>query len=155
MVELYYQYLFCCQYTTNSKILDLLEDLATKKQKCPTTNKNYGTNYHKLFNDVLKHFKLKNTSENEEKKNIKSWSSIRKKYIKDLILQNYIIEVKHKYNFSKHTTSNFQRDLKIGLNFKNINDKNIVIENNKISQILGLNLTNDNYTWDYDILLFS
>lgn len=159
MVETTYilEYLFCCQFTTNDKIIDLLEDLATKKQKCPLTNKlkTYENNYHKLYTDVLKCFKIQDITNIQEDKNIKNWSSIRKKTLKDLILKNYIIEVKYKYKFDETTTNNLKRDLMIGLNFKNVNDKNIIIKDNKISTILGLNLSLNSYSWDYDIFAYN
>ena len=150
------EYLFCCQFTTNDKIIDLLEDLATKKQKCLLSNKIklYGDDYHRLYLDVLKYFKLKDIGNCYDNKIIKNWSSIRKKALKDLILKNYIIEVKYKYNFEDSTTNNLKRDLMIGLNSKIVNDKNIVIKNNKISTIVGLNLDINTYSWDYDIFSY-
>jgi len=152
------EYLFCCQFTTNDKIIDLLEDLATKKRKCPINNKikTYGDDYHKLYLDVLKSFKIKDTTNsNQENKVIKNWSSIRKKTLKDLILKNFIIEVKNEYKFDEVTTNNLKRDLMIGLNFKNVNDKNIVIRDNKIINIIGLNLNINSYDWDYDIFSYN
>lgn len=150
------EYLFCCQFTTNDNIIDLFEDLATKRQKCPTiTNKikSYGDNYYKLYLDVLNHFKVKETSNLLNNINIKSWSSIRKKSLKDLILKNYIIEVKQKYNFDDTTINRLKKDLMVGLNFKSINDKNIVINNNKIIKILGLSLSINDYSWSSEINL--
>lgn len=153
----YLEYLFCCQFTTNEKIIDLLEDLATKKRKCMLTNKlsNYKNNYEELYADVLKSFKIKDVGNKDKIPTIKNWSSIRKKTIKDLILKNYIIEVKYKYNFDEITTNNLKRDLMIGLNYKNVNDKNIIIQDNKIHSIVGLNLSKNNYTWDYDIFTYN
>lgn len=158
MTELYIlDYLYCCQFTSNNKIIDLLEDLATKKIKCPISNKieTYGDNYHQLYLDILKYFKIKETIDSLKRKTIKNWSSIRKKTLKDLILKNFIIEVKVKYNFDDSTLNKLKRDIMIGLNFKNINDKKIVIKDDKIIQILGLNLSLNSYTWDYDIFSFN
>lgn len=159
MVETTYflEYLFCCQFTTNDKIIDLLEDLATKKRKCPLNNKidTYGDNYHKLYVDVLKTFKIKDTVNTNETKVIKNWSSIRKKALKDLILKNFIIEVKNQYNFNETSMNNLKRDLTIGLNFKNINDKNIVLKDGKILNIIGLNLSMNKYSWEYDIFSYN
>jgi hypothetical protein len=159
MVETTYflEYLFCCQFTTNDKIIDLLEDLATKKRKCPLNNKidTYGDNYHKLYLDVLKTFKIKDTANTNETKVIKNWSSIRKKALKDLILKNFIIEVKNQYNFNETSMNNLKRDLTIGLNFKNINDKNIVLKDGKILNIIGLNLSINKYSWEYDIFSYN
>jgi hypothetical protein len=150
------EYLFCCQFTTNNNIIDLLEDLATKKQKCLLSNKIklYGDDYRKLYLDVLKYFKLKDTENCGDHKIIKNWSSIRKKALKDLILKNYIIEVKYKYKFEDSTTKNLKRELMIGLNSKIVNDKNIVIKNNKILTIVGLNLDINTYSWNYDIFSY-
>lgn len=159
MVETTYflEYLFCCQFTTNDKIIDLLEDLATKKRKCPLNNKidTYGDNYHKLYVDVLKTFKIKDTVNTNETKVIKNWSSIRKKALKDLILKNFIIEVKNQYNFNETSMNNLKRDLTIGLNFKNINDKNIILKDGKILNIIGLNLSMNKYSWEYDIFSYN
>lgn len=159
MVETTYflEYLFCCQFTTNDKIIDLLEDLATKKRKCPLNNKidTYGDNYHKLYVDVLKTFKIKDIVNTNETKVIKNWSSIRKKALKDLILKNFIIEVKNQYNFNETSMNNLKRDLTIGLNFKNINDKNIVLKDGKILNIIGLNLSMNKYSWEYDIFSYN
>ena len=151
------EYLYCCQYTKNDQLLDLFEDLAMKRLKCPISNKiqNYGNDYHKLYLDVLKHFRKKDDSNRPESPAIKNWASIRKKASKDLILKNFIIEVKVKYNFDDCTTKNLQRDLMIGLNFKNINDKNIIIRQSKIVNIVGLNLSTNSVSWDFDIHCFN
>jgi hypothetical protein len=151
------EYLFCCQFTQDHKIINLLEDLALKRQKCTLNNKikSYGDDYYKLYQDVLKHFKIKNTKNSEiALTNIKNWSSIRKKAIKDLLLKNFIIEVKFKYEFDDSTINNLKRDIMVGLNFKNINDKNIVIEENKIVMIKGLHLSKNSYNWEYEIFSF-
>ncbi|ABF82080.1 hypothetical protein MIV050L [Invertebrate iridescent virus 3] len=150
-MDMIVEYLFCCKYTTNNKIIDLLEDLATRKVKCNLTAKldQYGENYHQLYLDVLKNFKDVCTSTTQQDGTvIKNWSSIRKKNLKDLILKNFIIEVKYRYGFDDQTTENLKRDINMRLNFKTIGDKTIIIKNNKIKKIVGLNLTTNNYSWD-------
>lgn len=153
--EMLLEYLFCCKYTTNNNVLDLLEDLANRRQKCPLNSKleSYGDDYHSLYKDVLKYFKIRD-ERRQTTIEIKTWSSIKKKVTKDLILKNFIIEVKSVYNFDDRTTSNLKRDLMIGLNYKNINDKNIVIEKNKICKIIGLNLSTNSYSWDFQVFNF-
>lgn len=148
------EYLFCCKYTTDDKILDLLEDLATKRQKFINNFDSYNGDYYKLYQDILKYFKVKDSTNSQQKLYIQNWSSIRKKVIKDLILKNFIIEVKYKYNFEDNTANNLQRDLMIGLNYKNINDKNIIIKNNKIIRIEGLYLSINSYKFDYNIFSY-
>jgi membrane-associated HD superfamily phosphohydrolase len=144
------EYLFCCQFATEDHIIDLLEDLATKATKCPITQnlESYGTNYHKLYVDILEYYKMKTVKKSTKINVIKNWSSIRKKTLKDLVLKNFIIEVKSNYKFDEITTKNLKRELTIALNFKNVNDKNIIMENNKISKILGLNIGINTYNWD-------
>jgi hypothetical protein len=150
------EYLFCCEYTTNDKIIDLLEDLATYKQTCPLTNKitSYHNNYYKLYKDILKHFKIKDDDDFCTRETVEYWSSIKKKVTKDLFLKNFIIDVKNTYSFDEDTINNLKRDLKIGLAYKNINNKNIIIENNKICKIEGLILTTNSYKWSIDISNF-
>jgi len=153
------EYLFCCQFTTNNNIVDLLEDLATQRQKCAELNnklKTYSDDYYRLYKDVLNHFKIKDKPMHIPVQRITNWSSIRKKALKDLILKNYIIEVKTKFSFDENTVKNLNRDLTVGLNFKNINDRNIIFNgrNDKISEIIGLNLAPNTYSWDYDIFAF-
>ena len=153
--EMLLEYLFCCRYTANNNVLDLLEDLANRRQKCPLNNKleSYGDDYHSLYKDVLKYFKIRD-ERRQTTIEIKTWSSIKKKTTKDFILKNFIIEVKIMYNFDDLTTFNLKRDLMIGLNYKNINDKNIVIKKNKICKIIGLNLSTNSYSWDFQVFNF-
>jgi hypothetical protein len=147
------EYLFCCQYTTNHKIIDLLEDLAVEKIKSPIKpNKIHDyDDYYKLYLDTLKAFKVKETRTADQHILYSKWSSIRKKAIKDLILKNYIINVKNVYKFDNSTLNAFKRDLLIGLNCKTINDKNIVIRDSEILSIAGLHLATNSYTWDYEL----
>jgi len=151
------EYLFCCQFTSNNAIIDLFEDLATQRLKCSITAKikSYEDDYYRLYVDVLKHFKIKDVATSQDKHFITNWSSIRKKALKDLILKNFIIKVKSDYNFDENTTNNLKRDLAIGLNFKTVNDKNIIIKDNEIDSIKGLNIGLNTYCWDYDIFLFN
>ncbi|AHL67593.1 hypothetical protein DH26_gp100 [Chloriridovirus anopheles1] len=159
MCDLIVEYLFCGQFAKDHQVIDLLEDLATKKQKCSLNVKNYGEDYYKLYMDVLKHYKLKKSSTTktvqQENLIIKNWSAIRKKAVKDLVLKNFIIDIKNKYKFTEETTTNFKKDLSVGLNFKNINDKNIIISNNKIVAISGLHITTNHYEWTFDLKTFN
>jgi hypothetical protein len=154
VVPYFLEYLFCCQFTTNEQILDLLEDLAMKRQQCHRINSNltkYGTDYRTLYSDVLKYFNISHASSKQQPTAVfKNWSSIRKKHNKNLILKKFIIDVKNTYNFDTDTIFRFNRDLMIGLSFKTINDKNIVMRDSKIIRIQGLHLTINDYRWDFD-----
>lgn len=151
--NIYLKYLYCCKFTTNNKIKDLLEDLAIRNIKCSLSNnlESYKDNYYKLYLDVLKYFKVKESIKNKDIKPIKSWASAKKKITKDLVLKKYIIHVKYMYQFDDKTVDRLIRDLMIGINLKNINDKNIIFEDNNIVKIIGLNLYTNSYSWDFDI----
>lgn len=159
--DLHLEYLFCCQYTENDKILDLLEDLATKKKKCslnPRLSDKYCDNYKLLFHDVLKLFKIKDSPKQPHFLiPIKTWSSIRKKTIKDLIRLNFVLAVKEQHNFDDKTLKRLNRDIVIGIGLKNINDNNIVIEANKIVRIEGLILETNSFRWadGFDVHLYN
>ena len=157
MIEIPYllEYLFCCQFTTDNKIIDLLEDLATLRSKCPINTKieTYGDNYRKLYVDVLKHYKLKDGGNVKESNVITNWSSIRKKALKDFIIKNFIIRVQSAYKFEEKTVRSLKRDLAIGLNYKTVNDKNILMKDGEIAGIVGLNLGVNSYRWEYEILV--
>lgn len=149
-------YLFCCKFTTNEKILDLLEDLATKKQKCPSINNNihkYGTDYELLYNDVLKYFKtstrIKKRCTIEERK---TWSCIRKKQDREITLKKYVVKVKNQFNFDDLTTTRLYREIMTGIHFKTVNDRNISMSNSEIAEIKGLRLSLNRFDWDFDIV---
>jgi hypothetical protein len=153
MVEFILDYLFCCQYTTTEKIIELLEDLATKKRRCLLTNKlkNYDENYHQLYLDVLKYFKVKDVLPSIKKTKVNTWTMIKKKVDKEILLKNFVVMMKHRHNFDDDMAKKLKRDFMIGLSLKNINEKNIVVENGIVTKILGLHCTSKKYTWDFDI----
>lgn len=147
-------YLFCCKFTQNDQILDLLEDLATKKQKCPPINSNlekYGSNYHLLYSDVLRYFKM-SARDKPNRVAYKNWSSIRKKRIKEVVLKKYIFKVKNTFCFDDQTLERLSQQIMTGIHFKTVNDKNIVMFNCEIAEIKGLNLSINHFTWDFDIV---
>lgn len=142
-------YLLCCKYTSDNKILDLLEDLAFGKIKYQV---NDYINLHDLYLKILSKFNMQD--QNEQKIQSKSWSSIRLKNLKELKLQNFIINTTIRYQFSDNTKNFFTQDLIHGIKFKTINDKNIVMSNNEISKITGLTLDQNRYEWNFDLYKF-
>ena len=81
-------------------------------------------------------------TESKIKENRLEWSKIRKKNIKDLLLELYVVEMKKKYNLSIKQTKNLNSIVFIGLTFKIITPKDIIYEDFKIKKIKGIEFAN-------------
>ena len=66
-----------------------------------------------------------NNIEEELKFNKNKWTDIRKKNIKDLLIENYVIDMKNKYSLSNKQSKNLLSSIFIGMIFKVINIKDI------------------------------
>ena len=80
--------------------------------------------------------------EEELKEGRKNWSSIRKKNIKDLLIENYVIDMKNKYLLSLKQSQYLLSIIFIGMIFKVISVKDIHYENGKIEHIDGIEIKN-------------
>ena len=76
--------------------------------------------------------------EEEIKEGRKNWSSIRKKNIKDLLIEKYVIDMKNKYSLSIKQAKYLLSIIFIAMVFKVITVKDIHYENGKISHIEGI-----------------
>lgn len=76
--------------------------------------------------------------EDEIKEYRKSWSNIRKKNIKDLLIENYVIDMKNKYSLTIKQARDLLSQIFIAMVFKTINIKNINYEDGKIISIDGI-----------------
>ena len=79
-----------------------------------------------------------NNIENEIKEYRKSWSNIRKKNIKDLLIESYIIDMKNKHCLTIKQSRTLLSLIFIGMVFKVITVKDIVYENGCIKNIEGI-----------------
>lgn len=70
--------------------------------------------------------------------NLFQWNDIRKKTLKDLLLEQYSLEQKSKFQYSYAFTKKLFAIIFIGIQFKTILSKNIHYQNRKITQIEGL-----------------
>ena len=68
----------------------------------------------------------------------KDWSSIRKKNVKDLLIENYVIDMKNKYNLSIKQAKRLLSIIFIGIVFKVINSKDIEYSEGRIQNINGV-----------------
>lgn len=122
----------------------------------------------KIYNDITKLLKEKlnimskndrsiliNEFEEIEKniKNIKNvdWNDIKKKSIKDILFQNYIINVKKKYDLRDSQVKCLYNTINLGLMLKSIKNSDIVYVNGEIQEIKGFSFYQGKYKIDLDI----
>lgn len=92
--------------------------------------------------------------EDEIKENRKSWSNIRKKNIKDLLIENYVINMKNKFTLSIKQARNLLSIIFIGMVFKVISVKDIVYEDGEIKNINGISFKQNEIILEKDIYTF-
>lgn len=76
------------------------------------------------------------------------WLSIRKKNIKDMFIQTFVIEQKQKYNLTIPQARDLMDTLRRHFTFKTLNINNILFEKGKIKNIEGLRFTDRNFIID-------
>lgn len=92
--------------------------------------------------------------ENEIKESRKSWSNIRKKNIKDLLIENYVISMKNKYVLSLKQARHLISLIFIGMVFKVITVKDIEYEDGEIKNIEGIKFGKKKIILEKDIYDF-
>jgi hypothetical protein len=95
-----------------------------------------------------------NNIETEIKEYRKSWSNIRKKNIKDLLIENYVIEMKKKHSLTLKQARNLLSMIFIGMVFKVINVKDIDYEDGVIKNINGISFKNKQVIYEKDMYKF-
>ena len=81
----------------------------------------------------------------------KNWSDIRKKNIKKLLLEIYVINMKNKYSLSVKQTKYLLSIILMAIVFKVIIVSDIEIENGYIKNIKGINFTKNNFSINKDL----
>ena len=92
--------------------------------------------------------------ENSIKEYRKNWSNIRKKNIKDLLIENYVIDVKNKHALSIKQARNLLSLIFIGMVFKVITVKDIMYEDGVIQNIEGISFKDKEIVLERDIYEF-
>lgn len=122
----------------------------------------------KIYQDVTKLFKekLNIMSRNDRKilidefeeveKNLKAikntdWSDIKKKSLKDILFQNFLINAKKTYELSDYQLKKIYNSINLGLMLKSIKNSDIVYENGEIKEIKGIVFYKGKYSIDIDI----
>jgi len=122
----------------------------------------------RIYQDVIKLFKdkLNIMSRNDRKilidefeeveKNLKSikntdWVDIKKKSLKDILLQNFLIKAKKTYELSDYQLKKIYNSINLGLMLKSIKNTDIVYDNGEIKEIKGIVFLKGKYRIDIDI----
>ena len=95
-----------------------------------------------------------NNIEEDLKHTRKSWNNIKKKNIKDLLIENYVIEMKNKYSLSIKQSRKLISSIFIGMIFKVLSVKDINYEDGKILDIDGIKFNEKEVIYERDIYNF-
>jgi hypothetical protein len=128
---------FCCNYKDkefsykiekkdSKKLYNDVYDLLTKKLGLLSQQ-----------DKIKKKIDFQNIEE-EIKEGRKNWSKIRKKNIKELLIENYVIEMKNKYSLTLKQVKRLLSIIFIGMVFKIISTKDIIYEDGVIKRIDGI-----------------
>ena len=122
----------------------------------------------KIYQDVTKLFKekLNIMSKNDRKilidefeeveKNLKAikntdWADIKKKSLKDILFQNFLINAKRTYELSDYQLKKIYNSINLGLMLKSIKNSDIIYENGEIKEIKGIIFAKGKYAIEIDI----
>jgi len=89
--------------------------------------------------------------EKETRDMMQSWSSIRKKNIKNLLIEQYVIRMKEKHNLTIRQARSLLSVISVALVFKAITNKDIEYEDGKIERIHGISFSDGNVSLDREI----
>lgn len=92
-----------------------------------------------------------NNIEDDLKNNRKNWNNIRKKNIKDLLIENFVIEMKNKYSLSTKDACKLISTIFIALIFKVITVKDIHYNDGIITGIDGISFDHKEVIVERDI----
>lgn len=122
----------------------------------------------KICQDVVKLFKekLNIMSKNDRKilidefeeveKNLKAiknteWSEIKKKSLKDILFQNFLIKIKKMYELTDYQLKKIYNSINLGLMLKSLKNSDIIYEDGEIKDIKGIVFSKGKYRIDIDI----
>jgi len=89
--------------------------------------------------------------ENELKECRKNWSNIRKKNIKDLLIERYVLNMKTRYSLSYKQAQTLLSTIFIGLVFKVISVKDIKYSDGIITEIEGISFSDKEFKFEKNI----
>lgn len=103
----------------------------------------------KLQKNILFHNMEKSIKENRQE-----WTTIRKKTIRNILYERYVIDMKNKHNLSIHQCRYLLSVLIIATMFKNISSKDINFVDDRIQNIDGITFTDNDIHISDNIISF-
>lgn len=83
---------------------------------------------------------------NDECENLCNWASIRKKILKEMIIEKYVIEMKITHNLSIKQSKSLMMLILSAITFKSIKPSDIVLDNGEIKSIIGIEFKNKTFS---------
>lgn len=90
-------------------------------------------------------------AESAIKENRTCWADIKKKSVKDFLIELFVIDMKKEYNLTILQARKLLSLIVISFVFKTLVNKDIIFENNKIKQIDGIEFENGDFYFKKDI----
>lgn len=89
----------------------------------------------------------------ENLKNLRSteWSEIKKKSLKDILFQNYLIKMKYQYDLKDIQIKKIYNTINLGIMLKSIKNSDIIYADGEIKEIKGFVFTKGRYRIEIDI----
>jgi len=82
-----------------------------------------------------------------------SWGKIRKKNLKKVLVEKFVLGKKEQFNLSISKTRNLLSFIMISVSFKTLSSKDIVLEDGIIKEIKGIRFTDKNYSIDLEEII--
>lgn len=79
------------------------------------------------------------------------WSEIKKKSLKDVLFQNFLIKMKNTYELKDPQVKKLYKTINLGLMLKSIKNSDIVYTDGEIQEIRGFSFSRGRYRVDLDI----
>tara|TARA_B100000073_G_C23739703_1_gene573344 strand:+ start:1328 stop:1996 length:669 start_codon:yes stop_codon:yes gene_type:complete len=131
-------------------------------------SKNSETLYNEVYNVLFNKFGLLSNKDKIKKRELfditqqeldnqqkDNWNSIKKKSVKNILVENYIIDKKYKYNLTFKQLKKLLSIIIIGIIFKTITSSDIHYENSTIHDIDGFEFSNKKIDITKDIYDFN
>lgn len=80
------------------------------------------------------------------------WSNIKKKSTKDSLIEQYIIDIKKTWDLNDKQVKKLQKQINLGLIFKTISHKDIIIIDGKIDKIMNIEFYPKGYEFTIDLI---
>jgi len=94
------------------------------------------------FEELERHFHVLRQTE---------WNDIKKKSVRDILFQNYLIKQKKEYELRDSQIRCLYHTINLGLMLKSIKNTDVVYQNGEIVEIKGISFTKGKYKIDIDI----